>query len=82
MSKPSFVTKTLTIAGDKGSSVSISETTDRAEVVLRICEQAERIADMRVATIRLYSEQFKALCESRYALELKDGAPAAEGAAE
>jgi hypothetical protein len=67
MASPSYLTKTITILGVDGNHVSISETPDRQEVVIAIQQNDEK---GRIATARLSGEQFSALCNAKYSLEI------------
>ena len=63
------VCKSFTICGADGNHVSISETVERGEVVLTIQQNDER---GRLATVRLDREQFRALADTYYSLEIID----------
>jgi hypothetical protein len=74
--EPSFVTRSITIAGIDRSTISISETPDRSEVRVSISQNAERVSDMQMATIRMDAAQLAALCGVQYSLDvLKKEAP-------
>ena len=68
MDRPSFLTKSITILGVDGNHVTVSETAERHEVVIAIQQNDEH---GRIATARLDTDQFKALCLSQYDLEIE-----------
>ncbi len=74
MASPSYLTKTITILGVDGNHVSVSETPDRKEVVFAIQQNDEK---GRIATARLSGEQFAALCNAKYSLEIAPDSEAA-----
>ena len=80
--EPSFVTRSITIAGIDRNTISISETPDRSEVRVSISQNGERGTGMQIATIRMDAAQLAALCGVRYSLDvLEKEAPPEAGAA-
>lgn len=76
MKSSSYVTKSITVRGADGNHITVSETAERREVVLAIQQNDE---GGRLATVRLDQQQFEALCQTRYDLEV---APATANAPE
>ena len=68
MDRPSFLTKSITIRGLDGNDIRVSETAERKEVVISIQNNG---SDFRISTARLNADQFKALCQSQYDLDIK-----------
>jgi hypothetical protein len=78
MDSPSYVTKSVTVRGVDGTSITVSETAERQEVVVAIQQNDE---GGRIATVRLNEAQFEALCGTRYSLEVATTAAGAPEAA-
>ena len=76
MDRPSFLTKSITIRGVDGNDIRVSETSERKEVVVSIHMNGGE-SSFRVATVRLNADQFKALCQSQYDLDI-EAKPATE----
>jgi hypothetical protein len=74
MPDPSYQTTAITIRGVEGNDVTVSETHERKELVLSINEHR---GDELYAAVRLSKEQFEALCQARFTLEVQSGVPAA-----
>ena len=78
MATPSYVTRSITVRGADGNHVTVSETAEHQEVVLTIQQNGE---GGRLATVRLDYQQFEALCQTKYDLEVASPtADAPEGA--
>jgi len=70
MDRPPFLTKSIAIRGVDGNDIRVSETAERNEVVVSI-EMNGGEAAFRMATVRLNADQFKALCQSQYELDIE-----------
>ena len=73
MSKPSYLTKSITIRGIDGNDLRVSETAERDAVVISIQQNSNGGA---LATVRLDQDQFDSLCRTRYEIEFAE--PVAE----
>lgn len=76
MDRPAFLTKSIAIRGVDGNDIRVSETAERKEVVVSIHMNGGE-SSFRVATVRLNADQFKALCQSQYDLDI-EAKPATE----
>jgi hypothetical protein len=65
-------TKSFTVLGADGNHITASETDERKEIMVAIQQNDEH---GRIATIRLNQEQFKALCDVKYDLEVNADVP-------
>ena len=67
-----YMTKSFTVLGVDGNHITVSETTERREVVIAVQQNDEH---GRIATIRLNAAQFDALCGTKYSLDVADAEP-------
>ena len=70
MPDPTYQTTAITVRGLDGNDVTVSETHERTELVLSINEHR---GDELYATVRLSKEQFEALYQTRFTLEVRSG---------
>ena len=71
MSRPSFLTKSVTIRGVDANDIRVSETAGRDAVVISIQQNDD---GSRIASVRLNQAQFDAMCQTRYSMDLDKSA--------